>query len=153
MPHLQNLDGRKVSQHQWHITLAFLGSVTEEIKQCVIEQASLVRSEPFELKLDVLGHWSRPRVIWLGCSKTSGPLSGLVKSLNQQLAVCDYVPEHKEFKTHMTLMRKVTRKPKPLAFNLIRFQVKEFVLVESTLDNTGSHYNVVKQWSLRGIVN
>ena len=149
IPHLHNLNGRKVSQHQWHITLAFLGNVSDEMAACVQQQAQQVAASSFELTLDTIDHWSRPKVVWLGCHDLPETLQILVSDLNTALKPCDYEPEYPEFKAHMTLMRKVTRKPKPFSLQPITLHIEQFVLVESQLDNTGSTYNIINQWSLR----
>ena len=101
MPQLQGLPGRKVPQDKWHITLAFLGDVTEDMFICVQQQAEQITGQAFELSLDTVGHWSRPKVVWLGCPELPDELSGLVNNLNTQLQVCGYDPEHRAFKAHM----------------------------------------------------
>lgn len=116
--------------------------------QCAMDKANQIKSAPFKIELDVLGHWLRPKVVWLGCANSPESLSLLVQQLNQELAICGYTPEYKEFKTHMTLMRKVTHKPKHFLFQSINWQISEFVLVESTLDNIGSQYEVLESWPL-----
>ena len=149
MPRLQNLSGRKVSQQQWHITLAFLGNVSEELAACVQQQAQQIVAPVFDLTLDTVGHWSRPKVVWLGCHDMPEVLQTLVSDLNTALKPCGYEPEYKDFKAHMTLMRKVTRKPKPFPLQPIAWHIDQFVLVESQVDNTGSTYKVINQWPLR----
>ena len=148
MPHLQNLSGRKVSQHHWHITLAFLGNVTDDMYECVQQQAGQVSGQSFDLTLDTVGHWSRPKVTWLGCYDMHEEMQSLVAALNSELNQCGYEPEYKDFKPHMTLMRKVTRKPKDFLFEPVPWHINQFVLIESLVDNTGSRYNVIGEWAL-----
>ncbi len=147
-PLFDHPQGRKVPKHNWHITLAFLGNVSEEVYSCIQSQADNVKTRSFVLTLDTIGHWTRPKVVWLGCNEKPQAVDELFTSLNEQLLLCDYSPDYKIFQPHMTLMRKVTRKPKPFAFDPINWQVKQFVLVESQIDNTGSTYNVIKRWNL-----
>lgn len=148
MPQLQNLSGRKVSQRQWHITLAFLGNVTDDQVDCVQQQAGKIAAQSFDIRLDTVGHWSRPKVVWLGCHDVPDEMQSLVAALNSELHQCGYEPEYKDFKAHMTLMRKVTRKPKAFPVSPVIWHVNQFVLIESQVDNTGSTYNVINQWGL-----
>ena len=148
MPNLQFLNGRKVSQQQWHITLAFLGNVTGDTYECVQQQAEQVSGQSFDLRLDTVGHWSRPKVAWLGCSDTPKEMQSLASVLNSELKQCGYEPEYKDFKPHMTLMRKVSRMPKPFQFEPIQWHLNQFVLVESQVDNKGSSYKIINQWDL-----
>ena len=129
--------------------MAFLGNVSEEVADCVQQQAKQIVAPAFDLTLDTVGHWSRPKVVWLGCHDLPEVLRTLVSDLNTALRPCDYEPEYKDFKAHMTLMRKVSRKPKPFPVQPINWHINQFVLVESELDNTGSTYKVINQWALR----
>ena len=147
-PVFDHPQGRKVPKQNWHITLAFLGNVSDEVYSCVQSQADMVTGKSFELELDIIGHWSRPKVVWLGCSQKPAALDALFCNLNQQIADCGYSPEYKIFQPHMTLMRKVTRKPKPLKFQPVKWQCIEFVLVESKVDDKGSIYKIINTWKL-----
>lgn len=147
-PVFDHPQGRKVPKQNWHITLAFLGNVSDEVYSCVQSQADRITAESFELELDTIGHWSRPKVVWLGCTQQPATVNTLFDNLNRQLADCGYVPDYKTFHPHMTLMRKVTRRPRAFDFTPIKWQCREFVLVESQVDNTGSIYKVIKRWKL-----
>lgn len=147
-PIFDHPQGRKVPKHNWHITLAFLGNVSDDVYTCIQQQADMVSGTSFEINLDTIGHWSRPKVAWLGCNTKPQAIDTLVSSLNEQLFKCGYTPEFKTFQPHMTLMRKVTRKPKSFSFKSVTWEVKQFVLVESHVDNTGSTYKVIKKWKL-----
>ena len=148
MPYLDDVCGRKVSQQQWHITLAFLGHINDDIVSCIQHQADKVTGQAFELTLDTLGHWSRPKVVWLGCASVPEAMRALVNSLNTELQGCGYEPEYQDFKAHMTLMRKVTRRPGTFEFNPIHWAVNQFVLIESQMNHHGSKYQVIRQWDL-----
>lgn len=140
--------GRKVPQHNWHITLAFLGNVDETCFTCIQEQAAKVSGQSFELTLDAIGFWSKPRVVWLGCSNTPDELLHLFDTLNAKLRTCGYTPEYKTFNAHMTLLRKVTKRPRRFEFPVTKWKVENFVLVESDLTNDGAIYRVAQQYSL-----
>ncbi len=81
-PLFDHPQGRKVPRHNWHITLAFLGNVSEEIYTCIQQQADKVAGDSFVINLDTIGHWSRPKVAWLGCSQVADALFELVNNLN-----------------------------------------------------------------------
>jgi 2'-5' RNA ligase len=147
-PVFDHPQGRKVPKQNWHITLAFLGNVSDEMFDCVRSQADQVKGDSFELELDTIGHWSRPKVVWFGCHNKPAAVDVLFANLNLQLQTCGYSPDYKILQPHMTLMRKVTRKPKPFKFQPVRWQCNEFVLVESTVDDKGSTYKVINTWKL-----
>ena len=147
-PFLSKHPAKKVPQHNWHITLAFLGSVTAEVKQCAQSNAGMVKTPAFDLILDKSGFFKRARVAWLGSQQCPEALSKLVEHLNQQLAPCGYQAEHKIYVPHMTVLRKAQKGLGIDSLEPIHWPVKEFVLVESITDQRGAIYQVIDRWSL-----
>ncbi|MGD9385532.1 MAG: RNA 2',3'-cyclic phosphodiesterase [Thioalkalispiraceae bacterium] len=147
-PRIKKHPAKKVPLHNWHITLAFLGNVSPDTKQCVIEQAAQVHADHFELQLTKLGFFKRARVVWLGSEGCPSALTSLLEQLNKQLAVCGYQTDFKTFIPHMTLLRKANKGLEVNEFNAIQWPVTEFVLVESVTDKKGAIYQVIKRWPL-----
>jgi len=147
-PHLLNHSAKKVPQHNWHLTLAFLGNVPQSQYDCALVQAAQVQAESFELVFDTFGYWPRPRVVWLGCTDVPAALQALVNQLNTCLAPCAYEPEHRIYTPHLTLLRKASHGIKQSEAEPMHWRVNEFVLVESVTDRKGSIYQVVKRWPL-----
>jgi 2'-5' RNA ligase len=139
---------KKVPVYNWHITLAFLGNVTANIKQCVQEKADQVQVDSCELRLDKLGHFKRTGVVWLGSETCPEPLTKLVEQLNSQLADCDYQSNFKTFIPHMTLLRKAYKALAAEPFEPVTWKIDNFVLVESVTDAQGPHYEVINRWTL-----
>ncbi len=50
----------------WHVTLQFLGSVTEERTTCVVEQLKKIDAAPVPLRIEGLGFFDRAGVFWAG---------------------------------------------------------------------------------------
>lgn len=148
-PCLAGHPAKKVPQHNWHLTLAFLGNVPQQKYECALQQAALVQSESFVITLDMFGYWPRPRVVWLGCNEVPEPLQSLVTQLNTHLIPCDYKPEHRIYAPHLTLLRKANQGIKQRDITPVSWCVKDFVLVESATTEKGSVYQVVRRWPLR----
>ncbi len=147
-PCLAGHPAKKVPPHNWHLTLAFLGNVTQAQYECALQQAARVQGETFELVFDKFGYWSRPRVVWLGCNEVPVQLQTLVEQLNINLVPCEYRPEHRIYAPHLTLLRKANHDIKIGKVAPVNWRVKEFVLVESTMTDKGSVYQVIKRWPL-----
>lgn len=146
---LQPQRGRPVAADKLHVTLAFLGSVDGAIRECLEHAADGVRRAPFSLHLDRLGHWSRPQVLWLGCSETPPELLGLVADLAAAMRSCDREPETRPYHAHLTLARKVRRVRLPEAVEPVDWPVERFVLVQSDTLPEGAVYQVLRSWLLR----
>lgn len=58
--------GRPVAADNLHLTLAFLGEISEEKTQALKQLAGRIQQRAFTLTLDDAGHWPRSGVVWLG---------------------------------------------------------------------------------------
>ncbi|MDK4774943.1 RNA 2',3'-cyclic phosphodiesterase, partial [Serratia marcescens] len=58
--------GRPVVAANLHLTLAFLGEVTAQKELALRKLAGRIVQPGFSMRLDDLGHWPRPGVVWLG---------------------------------------------------------------------------------------
>ena len=146
---LEGLAGRPVALEQIHQTLLFVGNADAVTRLCMEAAASEVTTVAFTLCLDRLGHWSKPQVCWLGASTTPPALSELAEHLRRGAQACGVQVERRPFAVHLTLARKVRRRP-PLAesFSPVMWPIHEFVLVVSRLRPTGPEYEIVRRWVL-----
>jgi 2'-5' RNA ligase len=141
--------GRPHPPSNLHITLNFLGMVDADTRDCLEQTAGDIVTPPFELTLDRFGYWPRPRVMWLGCDETPEPLGELVKALNKVVEQCGLQPERRPYHPHLTLLRKAKQAPTVAAPEL-KWQVNDFVLVESASTPGGVEYRVLRTWPLLG---
>jgi 2'-5' RNA ligase len=132
------------------MTLVFLGRSTPEGIGCFEQVAENITAKPFTLKLNRIGYWKRPKVLWSGPDVCPEPLSQLVIDLQHTLRECGFRPEKRAYKPHVTLARKaneITANPlvKPLFWNPNRF-----VLAGSTSSSNSPRYRVINQWDIMG---
>jgi len=142
--------GRPMRSENIHLTLAFIGDVDGDTRDCLIRQARGVRAAPLAFAIERVGHFPRPGVVWVGPQRTPDALIELVAGLNAALAPCGYQPERRPFRAHLTLFRKVARPPRPLDFAPIEWPVEAFCLVESLPEEGGVRYAVIEQFPLAG---
>src|SRR5437667_1503414 len=99
-----------------HLTLAFLGNLTDEQLETAIDAARVaaLQAVPFEYRLKGLGIFgssSQPRVIWMGVEdlpsgKIQGsPLQQLHRVLTKELELRGFETEKRPFSPHLTLVR------------------------------------------------
>lgn len=140
--------GQPVPAANFHVTLAFLGSLAPGAAEVASVAATGIRGQAFELVLDRFGFWPQPGVAWLGASRV--PEAG--RRLAEQLASAlreDGLPlDVRAFVPHVTLARKVG---KPGDFGSVRpisWAARDFVLVRSVTHPSGSEYSVLQRWPL-----
>lgn len=140
--------GRENHPNDLHVTLVFLGAVESERQACVEAVASGIQSRPFDLLIDQVDYWSRPRIPWCGPSEIPGPLSALVADLKEGLRRCEFEPETRPYAPHVTLARKARPiAPFPLEKSMA-WPVREFVLAESNPNASQPVYSVLRRWAL-----
>lgn len=143
-------EGEKVKAANFHATLAFLGDVSNNQRDCYIEAAGKITSSPFDLQLDSREWWKKSAITCMGASEVPDPLFVLIDSLNKTLEPCGYKAEKRPFRLHITLMRKVAKPINPIQFKPITWLVRNFSLVESETTASGIEYKVIKTWDFMG---
>lgn len=130
-----------------HLTLVFVGAVKPTARACVETAGDDVEVPAFELALDRLGDWPKPRIRWAAPSSVPEPLLALVNQLETRLADCGLAPEKRPYRPHVTLARKAGPLPPSAPEALPAWPVREFVLAASRAGRTPS-YEVLKRWAL-----
>lgn len=147
-PLLRGCGGRKVSPQNLHLTLAFLGSIDADIRDCLVAAAERIALPRFSLQLSRLGFWPHPGVVWLGSGEAPAELLELVAELHQAMLACGLEPESRRFQPHITLLRKAQRGPRKQEVSPLEWQAERFVLVASDTRPEGAHYQILNSWDL-----
>jgi 2'-5' RNA ligase len=136
-----------------HYTLRFLGDLepagVEAAKRAAARAAAA--SKPFQVALGAPGIFPggrRPRILWLGASAGEQALIGLARVLETALMTEGFGRADKPFAPHLTLGRvrdtadgaAVSARFLAGAFPADAFEVRELLVVRSTLDPKGAHY-------------
>ena len=137
---------RRVPDHNLHLTLHFVGDVSFAERDCLREAADGVRGEAFDLVIDQAGFFARPRIGWLGCAEMPAALEQLHASLGRALRSCDYRPEKRPYRPHVTFARKLAHLPAMPEFEPLAWPVDEFALIESRAAGNGVKYAVIETY-------
>ncbi|WP_088330464.1 RNA 2',3'-cyclic phosphodiesterase [Lacimicrobium sp. SS2-24] len=135
----------------FHITLAFLGQVSLQQQERLFDGADSLACETFDLTVDQMGYWPKPKTLWIGASATPPALTQLARSLRGLAGNLGLPVENRPYVPHISLYRKQPTNPPvcltpphfPLAFT-------HFSLFESVSGRGGVHYPVLARWPLRG---
>ena len=138
-----------------HITLKFLGNVEESRAQALslAAERAIGAFSPFTLAIADAGAFpprGNPRVLWLGVRDSSGSLTRLQQSLEDECAAAGFKREERSFHPHITIAR--LRQPAgarelaalhlELGFPAMELTINEIVLMKSDLGPGGSRYTV-----------
>ncbi len=117
-----------VSTENFHVTLKFLGILTQEDEErahSIVKEVTQ-RCGPFTLRLRNLGAFpseQRARVLWIG-TNLPGPLLSLQELIEESFATHGFCKEEKEFHPHVTIGR--TRNFHSVRSLIAPFARKEF---------------------------
>lgn len=140
--------GRCVDPGNIHLTLAFLGSVDAAFRECAERAAAGVHAEAFTLRLEDLGYWPKPGILWVGPRQTPPALLQLVRALTIALADCGYEAERRPYAAHLTLARRAhPRRDRPSMESRV-WEVDRFHLVRSPTHAPGARYEILRSWPL-----
>ena len=147
-------DVKWVSPENIHLTLKFLGEITEEkyeeVKVSLDEVAKTVA--PFEISLKNIGAFPNidfPRVLWVGLDKGAKESTELAKRVDNALSKIGFEKEARAFAAHLTIGRVRSSKNKPaLTENIAKHPVEiakshiasSVILFHSELTPNGSIY-------------
>jgi 2'-5' RNA ligase len=141
--------GRPVAAANLHLTLAFLGEVSAQKEQALARLADRIAQPGFSLRLDDLGHWPRPGVVWLGTRRAPRGLLQLAELLRSQAARSGCYQSPMPFHPHITLLRAATQPvaipPKTPGW---AFNAETFALYQSVFENGRTRYHQLEQWPL-----
>jgi RNA 2',3'-cyclic 3'-phosphodiesterase len=159
--------GRAVPPENFHITLAFLGSVPEpsvaKVEAVGAQVAAETEQAGVQLTLDAIEYWKKAKVV---CATARVPqnagarfadtLSTLLKS---RLTAAGFTPDLRslwsvgsrqiqEFRPHVTLARKATHPIHRTGIQPVFWTFTDFALVDSRTERNGSVYTVLQTFSL-----
>lgn len=151
---------RRVPREQLHLTLRFIGEVSDDTFAAVRSALAGVKGAAFPLALRGIGHFPpgrHPRVLWVGVDG-GGQLLELQQEVELALIGAGVPPDERKFSPHLTLARLKETPPGQVAvleesyrdFSAGPFPVGEFYLYSSTLTRNGAIHTREASFSLQG---
>jgi len=150
-PVLLGQKARVVPPVNYHVTLAFVGSVPAARLGDALRVGAQIQTAPFEFQLTRAEVWRRTGILGLMIEPTPAPMAALVETLRAGLAAQRVTTDFKEFRAHVTLARDWHVDLSDARIAPISWSAQEFMLVESRPAPHGSQYEVIQRWPLRCI--
>jgi RNA 2',3'-cyclic 3'-phosphodiesterase len=164
LPHMRWVDPAGI-----HLTLAFLGELTDEqlasAEEATRDAARQCVSFAYQLsRVGIFGSPQQPRVVWMGIAEPSDTLQRVHQVLNAELLKRGFEVETRPFSPHFTLARVKA----PLSIEEQRylrdllagkqqgistaqhFSAEHLVVMKSELVQSGARYGVLRSFKLQG---
>ena len=139
---------RPTPKDNLHVTLLFLGDVEENGNKCLENKVVQTFIQPFSIRLDLFGYFKKSQIIWLGCATLPSELIRLVNHLKSIADQCGVQFDNRVQKPHVTLFRKAPNSNFPDNPVTIKWNVKEFHLIESVPHENSTRYNKIATYRL-----
>jgi 2'-5' RNA ligase len=153
-------DYKWVNRSQLHLTLRFLGEITQEVFDEIAIKLDNIKMAPFSISLDNSGAFpgfARAKVLWISGRTGSDELKRLAERTEQIAVSCGLAPERKSFSPHLTIARTRFESNTPLSLiqamknvPALSWQCTELVLMQSRLTPHGPIYTPAKKYQLTG---
>lgn len=140
--------GRRMRRESLHLTLAFIGDVSQAQLEELLNLVGKLRVEPFDLTFDQLGWWPRNGIVWAGSRAVSPHQRRLFDELTRAVIAGGFTADSRPYFPHITLLRNGRCKGLPELEKPIGWRVDAMTLVESSLQATGPNYRVLARWPL-----
>ncbi len=139
--------GRWVNTENIHLTLLFLGDLTQEQLQKVVCEAKKIIFSEFEMNLNETGFFKKSQIAWLGLNTIPEPLLILNRCLLDAAKQSNIAISQQTYKPHVTLSRK-SEKLNKIAIESIKWKVIEFVLLKSIDTREGVKYQSIESFKV-----
>jgi 2'-5' RNA ligase len=141
--------GRKMKLNTLHATLVFVGGIEPDRLETLKMAAQQVKGESFDLAFDEAHYWRHNNIVYASPNSVPSQLIRLAQDLGQILIQHQFHFDQREYKPHATLLRHAIGGETSLpAMKRAVWQVKDFVLLQSTPDAEGAHYSELARFTL-----
>ncbi len=147
-PYYTTETGHRYAPQNLHLTLHFLGNLDDYQLSCMRQQATMLTAPGFDLEISQFGCFKRAGVLWLAPEVAPHALRQLHDVLGKRLETCDYIPDNRPFRPHITLQRKFRKSIVDYHIEPIHWHVTEFALVVSNARQGGVVYEIDSRYPL-----
>lgn len=140
---------KPVPAANFHITLCFLGQISEHQLEAICVQMDKLEQHQFKIHLGQLGYFSKPKVLFVAPHSIPEQLAILAKA-TAKIAKNSHVElRHDEYIPHVTIARGLKAEPPAALFDLdLKAKFEQVHLFESVSGKHSVHYPIRKSWPL-----
>ena len=149
---LLRFNGKLTERENFHLTLKFIGEISEEKIEKIKEKLREIKFKPFEAVLGKIGFFEKGErgIIWINLANCNA----LQKEVDKKLE--EFFEKEKRFMSHLTLARVKNVKNRKefmeelnkIKISPLEFHVGEFILKESIPQKQKHIYKDLKRYKL-----
>ncbi len=139
---------RLVKEANLHMTLAFLGDVSEFETKHLLERAATINNPSFELQLTHVCWWKKPQILFIGTETIPDALLQLVNTIRDMVQQQGLTIDTRPYRPHVTIARKAKQPIETCEPFIVAWRADSFALVISESGKDGVNYRVLQSWHL-----
>ncbi|QSX33075.1 RNA 2',3'-cyclic phosphodiesterase [Shewanella avicenniae] len=144
-------DFKPVAAANLHMTLLFLGNVTDEQQQRLQQYIDSLLLPRFTQPLSQLDFWPKPKILCLRQAEVAPPLLAMQQQIAAFASNLLPLQQHDSYRPHVTLARKAKYLPTLAAKSIphISLAPTALQLYQSINLGAGVQYPILQSWPLR----
>ncbi len=150
--------GNFVNKNNLHLTLKFLGNISEELAEKIKTKLNEIDFKKFDTQTGDIGFFPSEkyvRVIWV--QLIADELKKLKDMIDKNLLEIGINSDDKDFSSHITVARvkklkdkdSFLRKIKELHIKKMNFPIEKITFMKSELTRDGPVYKIIKEFNLK----
>ncbi|HEX4911768.1 MAG TPA: RNA 2',3'-cyclic phosphodiesterase [Permianibacter sp.] len=148
------VSGRWVPVANFHLTLAFLGELADDLLDALLDDEQLANPRtplpPFTLEFGELGYFTKPKVLFVAPREQPDALLALARHCQQLQGRYGSAKKEHRYQPHITLARDVEPPVPPAAAPLaLTLGCQHYCLMASHNSKDGVRYQTLARWPLR----
>jgi RNA 2',3'-cyclic 3'-phosphodiesterase len=152
------IKGNFVNKDNFHLTLKFLGEISEQDVEKVKKKLSEMKLKKFSVKLEGIGSFPTEDYIKILFAKMhTNEIEKLAENVNSELDKIGFPKEKQGFQGHLTLARVngikdknlLKEKLSSLSFKALEFDVEKLTLFKSELTPRGPIYKKLASFDMK----
>jgi RNA 2',3'-cyclic 3'-phosphodiesterase len=140
--------GRPTLPVTLHLTLAFLGNVSEGRLAELKMLAEKIRVSPFDFEINQAGCFASAGVAWLASQTPPKGLFKLHQKLQAAIVDAGFEVDTRTFRPHITVARNVAHPFETHEIPLVSWPIRQFSLVSAQRNDHGVEYHVLENFPL-----
>jgi len=143
------IDANPISAENFHITLCFLGNISEPKIESIMDGLIAPSTAPFKATIKHPLYFANSKIMGLKVEHGKEQLAQLKNHIEKQLnSIAHFDLENRIYKPHVSLFRKVEGLPQNLPDFEQEFIVNSFSLLASVPTKKSVRYEMIEEWRL-----